>query len=44
MCQVPLGAPGRAARTLPDGFQIKRSSIPGAGLGVFATKEVILSF
>ena len=31
------GEPFRAYRTLPDGFLFAPSSIPGAGLGVFAT-------
>ena len=40
--QAPVGSSDRADQTLPDGFQITTSSIPGAGLGIFATKEVSL--
>ncbi|XP_052786373.1 histone-lysine N-methyltransferase PRDM9-like [Mya arenaria] len=38
--QAPEQAPDRADQTLPAGFQIRVSSIPGAGMGVFATREV----
>jgi hypothetical protein len=38
MFQVPLGIPYRAWRTLPwRYFRIQNSSLPAAGLGVFAT-------
>ncbi|XP_036372284.1 histone-lysine N-methyltransferase PRDM9-like [Megalops cyprinoides] len=32
---APLGTPNRARLTLPPGLEVRESSIPGAGLGVF---------
>jgi len=43
MVQIPVGSCDRADQTLPEGLEIKTSNIPGAGLGVFATKEVSLT-
>ena len=38
--QVPYPQRNRAFRTIPDGFAIKTSSIPKAGLGVWTTKDI----
>ncbi|KAJ8379037.1 hypothetical protein AAFF_G00232060 [Aldrovandia affinis] len=38
---TPLGVPQRALFTLPRGLVIGRSSIPGAGLGVFNQGQVV---
>ncbi|XP_036407554.1 histone-lysine N-methyltransferase PRDM9-like [Megalops cyprinoides] len=38
---TPLGVPQRALLTLPQGLVIGRSSIPGAGLGVFNQGQVV---
>ncbi|XP_062843219.1 zinc finger protein 665-like [Trichomycterus rosablanca] len=39
---VPLGVTNRARRTLPPGLEVRESSIPDAGLGVFNNGETIL--
>ncbi|XP_061086203.1 histone-lysine N-methyltransferase PRDM9 isoform X2 [Conger conger] len=38
---IPLGVPQRALLTLPPGMVIGRSSIPGAGLGVFNQGQLV---
>lgn len=38
---TPLGVPQRALLTLPPGLMVGRSSIPGAGLGVFNQGQVV---
>ncbi|XP_061085832.1 histone-lysine N-methyltransferase PRDM9-like [Conger conger] len=38
---APAGAPDRARLTLPPGLEIRVSSIPGAGLGVFAKGQTV---
>ncbi|XP_060756733.1 histone-lysine N-methyltransferase PRDM7-like isoform X2 [Neoarius graeffei] len=38
---VPMGVSDRARQTLPPGLEIKKSSIPDAGLGVFNKGETI---
>lgn len=38
---TPVGVPQRALLTLPQGLVIGRSTIPGAGLGVFNQGEII---
>ncbi|KAM9469809.1 uncharacterized protein Hap1MRO34_011996 isoform 1-T2 [Clarias gariepinus] len=38
---VPLGAADRARQTLPPGLEIRKSSIPEAGLGVFNNGDTI---
>ncbi|XP_060789183.1 histone-lysine N-methyltransferase PRDM9-like [Neoarius graeffei] len=38
---VPVGDPDRARQTLPPGLEIRRSSIPDAGLGVFNKGETV---
>ena len=37
---TPGRAPGRANRTIPRGFQVRKSGVPGAGLGVWALEEI----
>lgn len=36
-----MGVADRARRTLPPGLEIRKSGIPGAGLGVFNKDETI---
>ncbi|KAF5892702.1 zinc finger protein 2-like, partial [Clarias magur] len=38
---VPLGVADRAKQTLPPGLEIRKSSIPDAGLGVFNNSDTI---
>ncbi|XP_060789185.1 zinc finger protein ZFP2-like isoform X1 [Neoarius graeffei] len=38
---VPMGVPDRARKTLPPGLEIRKSGIPGAGLGVFNKGEMV---
>ncbi|XP_046729442.1 histone-lysine N-methyltransferase PRDM9-like isoform X1 [Silurus meridionalis] len=38
---VPMGVADRARQTLPPGLEIQKSSIPGAGLGVFNKGELV---
>ncbi|KAF4085648.1 hypothetical protein AMELA_G00097830 [Ameiurus melas] len=38
---VPLGVADRARQTLPSGLEIRKSSIPDAGLGVFNNSDTI---
>ncbi|XP_060740877.1 histone-lysine N-methyltransferase PRDM9-like [Tachysurus vachellii] len=38
---VPLGVSDRATQTLPPGLEIRKSSIPDAGLGVFNNSDTI---
>ncbi|XP_046705710.1 histone-lysine N-methyltransferase PRDM7-like [Silurus meridionalis] len=38
---VPLGVADRARQTLPPGLEIRKSSIPDAGLGVFNNSDTI---
>ncbi|XP_060788589.1 histone-lysine N-methyltransferase PRDM7-like isoform X2 [Neoarius graeffei] len=38
---VPTGVIGRAIQTLPPGLEVRESSIPDAGLGVFNKGEII---
>ncbi|MCJ8734516.1 hypothetical protein PDJAM_G00236560 [Pangasius djambal] len=38
---VPLGVADRARQTLPPGLEIRKSSIPDAGLGVFNSSDTI---
>ncbi|KAJ8364682.1 hypothetical protein SKAU_G00135130 [Synaphobranchus kaupii] len=38
---TPLGVPQRALLTLPPGLMVGRSSIPGAGLGVFNQGQLV---
>ncbi|KAB5517607.1 hypothetical protein PHYPO_G00169100, partial [Pangasianodon hypophthalmus] len=38
---VPMGVPDRARQTLPPGLEVRKSEIPGAGLGVFNKGEIV---
>ncbi|KAG7329459.1 hypothetical protein KOW79_007633 [Hemibagrus wyckioides] len=38
---IPLGVADRARQTLPPGLEIRKSSIPDAGLGVFNNSDTI---
>lgn len=38
---VPMGVADRARQTLPAGLEIRKSSIPDSGLGVFNNGETV---
>lgn len=38
---VPMGLPSRARQTIPAGLEVRKSAIPGSGLGVINKGDVV---